>query len=127
MGDEVKAAAERLLAELDHIARDYDHYEYGLPLHETDDDHHGRMVAAVTAALNPAAGWRPIADAPRDGTRVLLAWRGRPSAFIIGWWGPKKSRFGVNYGDAWGKGDRWDDTFVDKPTHFMLIPEPPPA
>ena len=51
-----RAAAEKLLCDIDRIARDYDHYEYGLPLHENSDETHERMVAVVLAALGVGAG-----------------------------------------------------------------------
>lgn len=68
--------------------------------------------------------WRDIATAPLDGTRVLLAWEGQPGV-VIGWYGPKLSTYGVNYGDAWGNGEMWRDEAKPQPTHWMPLPKAP--
>ncbi len=46
------AACDRLIAELDSIARDYEHYEYGLPV--GNDEVGERMRTAVLAELAAA-------------------------------------------------------------------------
>lgn len=62
--------------------------------------------------------WQPIETAPRDGTRVILAWDGvrvgyflDNSASIKPWSGWK-----VPSMETWPKG---------QPTHWMPLPEPP--
>jgi hypothetical protein len=123
MGDEVKAAAERVRrCKSEDWAIVYGCDRKAWPeaaaaaLHERD--------LSVLADAHLAAGWRPIESAPRDGTRVLLGWQNGVRV-EIGWWGPKRSQYGVNYGDAWGIGERWDNAFAVQPTHFMLLPAPP--
>ena len=41
----------------------------------------GMMRIALTAALPHLSGWRPIADAPRDGTAILGLWLPSPGAY----------------------------------------------
>ena len=69
------------------------------------------------------AEWQPIETAPKDGTRVLLA--GIYGGIGIGFYGPKYSTYGVNYGDAWGYGTNWSNTFGVEPTHWTPLPNPP--
>ena len=75
----------------------------------------GWRYADETQKPNPASPWRPIAEAPRDGTRLLVIHhRTQP---LIGRWNT----------DEWF----WeDDCFGSKPlmfqpTHFMPLPESP--
>lgn len=68
--------------------------------------------------------WQPIDTAPRDRTRVLLGWLGNPRV-ALGFYGPKISTYGVNYGDAWGWGERWDGQFEPQPTHWQPLPDGP--
>lgn len=76
------------------------------------------LQAALAAALPHLSGWRPIAEAPRDGQRVLLvssggeAWAGywrdaRKAPYVAGW-----TRF--NCADV-----GWE------PTHWQPLPPPP--
>jgi len=67
--------------------------------------------------------WMPIETAPKDGTRLLLGWAGESP--VIGFWGRKNSRYGVNYGDAWGIGYSWNEQFAEPPTHWMPLPPAP--
>ena len=75
----------------------------------------GWRYADETQKPKPASPWRPIAEAPRDGTRLLVIHhRTQP---LIGRWNT----------DEWF----WeDDCFGSKPlmfqpTHFMPLPESP--
>lgn len=60
------------------------------------------------------SNWRPIEEAPRDGTTVLL-WAEHWRSPLTGW--------------AYGSDD-WQDCRKDTPdrppTHFMPLPDPPP-
>lgn len=75
-----------------------------------------KLLAAIDSLLaKPASAWRPIEEAPRDGTRLLVIHhRTQP---LIGRWNT----------DEWF----WeDDCFGSKPlmfqpTHFMPLPESP--
>jgi hypothetical protein len=55
--------------------------------------------------------WRPIETAPRDGTRVLIRYRGRWNSWHI----------------ADGHYDRVDGWTVAYATHWLPLPEPPSA
>lgn len=87
------------------------------------------MRAALSAAL--AEMWRPIEEAPKDGTYVLIAG---------GTYYNSMSLFNEDYpfeGQAIAKWDdyhrQWrgensgghDEYFWHKPTHFMPLPAPP--
>lgn len=62
----------------------------------------------------PASAWRPIEDAPKDGTLVIGAWRyGGWSYAVMRYWGGWTKPIG---GDA-----------IYTPTHFMPLPQPPEA
>ena len=60
----------------------------------------------------PAAGWHPIATAPRDGTNILT-WDGH--SISIGYWLDIM-------GDWWGADDC---ALCSTPTHWMPLPQPP--
>lgn len=63
MGDAQKRA-EELYSEIDHLARDADEYDYGLPWHEP---HYRRIVALIAAALRGGPKRDEGADEPADG------------------------------------------------------------
>jgi hypothetical protein len=69
------------------------------------------------------ARWRPIAEAPKDGTPVLLFW---PDALIsIGRW-KENPRIGKGYFSDTAEMDDYELAEPEnKPTHFMLLPDPP--
>ena len=81
----------------------------------------GWRYADETQKPNPASPWRPIAEAPRDGTEVLYY-----SPTIGRWVGnhPPECCRGI-----WRKcsDETWDGGFVGNgnETHFMPLPEPP--
>ncbi len=54
-------------------------------------------------------GWRPIATAPKDGTRILVAW---PNGAV------QESYFAQ-------RSNRWNDNAPTAPTHWMPLPVPP--
>lgn len=72
-----------------------------------------------------ASHWQPIATAPKDGTRVLLAEPGYLTGMpvhnlVTGWWCPSAHYF---------EGGSWcDDRHISEnvlATHWMPLPEPP--
>jgi hypothetical protein len=87
--------------------------------------------AALTAAL--AAMWRPIEDAPKDGTEVLVAggtFYNSTSTFTddLPFIGPSLACWD-DYCREW-RGENsggHDEFFYYKPTHFMPLPSPPKA
>jgi hypothetical protein len=81
------------------------------------------IVSAELAATSIEEGWRDMDSAPKDGTRVLLGW---PNGVAIGFFGPKYSSGGVNFGDAWGNGTTWDSYLTDAVGWQPLPPLPAP-
>lgn len=67
--------------------------------------------------LLKASPWRPIAEAPRDGT-YCLGYDGHIMAVIE--WRKEYNKFLIAHVGGW----ECDDDF-DQPTHFMLLPDPP--
>lgn len=61
-----KELAKRVIAELNEIARDYDDYEYGLPVFSAEES--ARMEAAVVKALQ---AFRVCDDAPAIPTHEI--------------------------------------------------------
>jgi hypothetical protein len=72
-------------------------------------------------------GWRPIATAPKDGTRILVftRWAGDflNDAFdyiqIAFWDG------GNLTGDVWHREPGWELEKIGSPTHWLPLPPPP--
>ncbi len=67
-----------------------------------------------TRSLTPA--WQPIATAPKDGTQVLLFWKGNiaQAAWVSDW--------------AWWEVSGWrENLIVARPTHWMPLPAAPTA
>lgn len=71
------------------------------------------------------AEWQPIETGPQDGERCILALAN--GSVVLGFYGPKYSTYGVNYGDTWGYGTGWNHSFGSPPTHWMPLPDPPKA
>ena len=67
-------------------------------------------------------GWKPISEAPKDGTRILLFYSehkdGKPSDMGVGF----MNQWGDDSWDCW-----WELEFAGRvhPTHFQPLPEPP--
>lgn len=78
-----------------------------------------RALAAILEGMQ----WRPIADAPKDGTPVLAI--GGPTmrceARVLWWGAGEYSRKTRRYERAWTSGAGHGYT----PTHFMPLPPPP--
>lgn len=86
-------------------------------------DRYARMQAAIAAYEQ--AKWRPIADAPKDGTSILISsenwrtvWRGYYRAAGIAM-DSEIERFG----EGWTRENYCDSNL--QPTHFQPLPEPP--
>ncbi len=85
----------------------------------TPAEYASRITDAVMPLLNSpptASGWRPIADAPKDGTPVLLFYSGL--TYVAQW------------ADESAIGPVWctvDATMILEPTHWQPLPESPPA
>jgi Lar family restriction alleviation protein len=71
---------------------------------------HADEEAAITAWNRRAPGWRPISEAPRDGSQFLGWFEG---STVQIWW--------MGQGGLWGN-DFWEGK---EPTHFMPLPPPP--
>ena len=75
-----------------------------------------RYDDARVARVLISEGWRPIAEAPKDGTFLLL-WipTATGARWSIGYWNAKRGE------PCW-----WEPyTMRVKPTHFMPLPAPP--
>lgn len=75
------------------------------------------MISQDVQAVLGVGAWRPIAEAPRDGTYVLITDRRHPPCYLIAkwrhgkWWSaPTKSGHSIT----------WDEA-----TDFMPLPTPP--
>jgi hypothetical protein len=69
-------------------------------------------LLAALDAVDPARVWRPISEAPRDGTTVLGLCRHHLRPVQPVWFGD---------GGWWGPNGR----SANKTTHFLPLPEPP--
>jgi hypothetical protein len=75
----------------------------------------GVALRAIEAAIRQSA-WRPMSEAPRDGTPILGVWVMRPNGPPVDW--------GVT---RWSHGDWCDDeSGLDIPTPTAWMPLPPP-
>lgn len=70
-------------------------------------------LTAILAA--DAGGWRPIAEAPTDGTPII-GWNGR--VMLVAWGGQRPPK--------WREGSAFGPAAWIKPTHWRPLPEPPP-
>ena len=76
-----------------------------------------RMRAALEAA--EAAAWRPIAEAPRDGTKVLVCNSG-------GVWDDRQVLPGIKAPDGQPlNGRQFRTNHKGRPTHYRPLPSPP--
>ena len=64
--------------------------------------------------------WKPIETAPQDGTWMLLYFAG-PQYYKIAFW--SSLRIGTIAGAQGGSASL--TAYGDRPTHWMLLPEPP--
>jgi len=94
--------------------------------------HRDRIEAAILA--HEAEGWRPISEAPRDGTAVLLY----PNEVVATWDFGAENWLVLNIflnedhtisADWTKKPAMWFELMADiggmSPTHFCLLPPPP--
>lgn len=91
------------------------------------------IPAALTAALPHLSGWRPIAEAPRDGTDVFVYVRG-DSLYPTAAHYSSREYFEKEYGDPEYMEEGWYWSFgypsdfheeVIEPTYFRPIDAPP--
>lgn len=82
----------------------------------------GDLLEGWHTRAQPVAEWRPISEAPKDGTCILAC---RPFTIpdVLQWNHPPKLPEGkwVRRAGGWGK----SGTPHFEPTHFMPLPEPP--
>jgi len=97
----------------------------GMPFIDTEDPYctpsEDDFRKALTAAL--AEMWRPIEEAPKDGGRILLGFRGSMSA--EGYWHDGSKNYWKREG--WYFAD--DDVLTGRPCDpdcYMPLPVPPP-
>ncbi len=110
------------------VAQIIDPEAWGLPPYDlgefgaTDrDEARIKARAAIAAMPPPQDGWRPIAEAPRDGNEVLLLHRyhRHGNSQIVAFWddeGNKTARWQTADGPAYH--EEW-------PSHWMPLPPPP--
>lgn len=96
-----------------------------------------KLVRLAARSADTSALWQAIETAPKDGTRIMLA--AAPDRVTLGcWMVPSevpwlKYRDGYAPEEVWDEFDPWwhseDGGFTDEhpPTHWMPLPEPPPA
>lgn len=83
-------------------------------------DERNAMLAGAEALEREA--WRPISEAPRDGTHVLIG-ELCPDV-LVSLDGKRESRFYQNVARyEGGNWQAWGQNF--EPTHFMPLPQPP--
>ena len=85
-------------------------------------------IAALPLSDAPASPWRPIAEAPRDGTEILLcAWvlpdapNGPIADMTVGSWDVED----IGGQGGWVCGIDFDMPLDDEPSHWMPLPTPP--
>jgi hypothetical protein len=82
-----------------------------------------RSALRAAGIVPNGARWRPISEAPKDGTRVLVIDAAHDGAPQLAWWGAP----------VWGQlpacwltySHRSDFEDVAAPTHFQPLPAPP--
>lgn len=82
----------------------------------------GLYRAMATAAIAAMEAWRPIEEAPRDGTEILAAipkWNSPGHYQRVVWWEDSLM--------AWvdGSADSLGDPYTEEPTHWKPLPVPP--
>jgi hypothetical protein len=87
-----------------------------------NEDNWSQDLLAALDAVDPARVWRPIDEAPTDGTWVLV-WVPTPPP---GWLHADPYVTTAFNDEDWGEGHWWDleENRID-PTHFLPLPEPP--
>lgn len=78
-----------------------------------------RRLATELQAARLAHRWRPIADAPKDGTEILIINPGSCIGATLGIWAPFEDE-----GKMWRSA--WDhEAIAMQPTHWMPLPSAP--
>jgi hypothetical protein len=81
-----------------------------------EDAMSGKLPATQPEAPDAEVGadpWRPIAEAPRDGTWLFVTYSGHEDAYCVRWDGARWRMGGI------------EPLFVSNPTHWMPRPAPP--
>jgi hypothetical protein len=87
-----------------------------------------RALPPATEAASPAAGWRPIDTAPKDGSEVML-WSRYQTNPVIGewcknrWWASVDGSRVIESQTDFGT----DYLSVEVPSHWRPLPTPPAA
>lgn len=80
-------------------------------------EHLDRERFLALARRGAAAAWRPISEAPKDGTPLLLLWPDAAEKMAVMWWD--------EYVENWqGYYDGINPGYLP-PTHWMPLPPPP--
>ena len=87
-----------------------------------------RWAALEYAAPQPPSAWRPIEEAPRDGTWVLL-WESYDAEPFIGRWNDRRNRWvaSTTYYNTDGNACVVDTVCSEAVTHYQPLPPPPSA
>jgi hypothetical protein len=83
-----------------------------------------RAAKALRTKELPTEGWQDIATAPRDGTRVLLAWADGAMAIAV-WQNRNENLEADTYYEGWVDQFDFVAMSVEAPTHWMPLPPPP--
>ncbi len=95
------------------------------PMHKTlgieegakfQDEVAATIIAAIDSYLNPKSPWRPISEAPKDGTEILT--KEYDDYDVVQW-------REVSWAKGWYSRRRGDWAFFDPSAVFMLIPQQP--
>lgn len=74
------------------------------------------ILATVTADSDePVKSWMPIAEAPKDGTHILIGWQGSNMMFISRW---------LKSAGEWLLPVTTSPVPLKQPTHFHSLPKP---
>jgi hypothetical protein len=74
----------------------------------------GNSVTDLADRLAALDGWRPIAEAPRDGERMLCSTPTTHTYIAVAFWD--------DLSDRWREWDSWE---FCEPTHWRPLPDPP--
>lgn len=66
--------------------------------------------------------WQPIETAPRNGSKILVAWKGNPRVSVVWWNSPAYPSFTTGAHDTYDIPDQYGSDWF---THWMLLPNPP--
>ena len=126
MTDRTDAQEAERLAE---VLEQYNAWRRGGDGEQPDPSKLGKEIEAAAILLRRLADpWRPIEEAPKDGTRVLVyppTWEGSGSCSVASWDEDKYSRRPRPF---WKRSDDFGRVTTSRerpPTHFMPLPSAP--